>query len=176
MIDRDKHRAVYEDVMKQLDKLENEYLPQVTCSPTEVCIVSTSGRRCILWYSGQPEVWSWVLMFVETVCETKICIQSTASWQCLCHFLVRAKIYWTVTANGCMMIPYFKILYFIIWWRIYACCLSSLLLFSVFVTLFLWPSTSATLSYRSNSVAIKWETVILSPCSLNMICCFYFPV
>lgn len=36
MINRDNYRFVYEDVMKQLDKLENEYLPQVKLEITEV--------------------------------------------------------------------------------------------------------------------------------------------
>ncbi|XP_067950834.1 inositol polyphosphate 5-phosphatase OCRL-like isoform X2 [Watersipora subatra] len=36
VIDNDKYHSVYEDVMKQLDKLENEYLPQVKLSILEL--------------------------------------------------------------------------------------------------------------------------------------------
>lgn len=33
VIDPVKYRRIYEDVMKKLDKLENEFLPQVTVNP-----------------------------------------------------------------------------------------------------------------------------------------------
>ena len=36
VIDSRRHRKVYEDVMKKLDKLENEFLPQVTVDQTEI--------------------------------------------------------------------------------------------------------------------------------------------
>lgn len=36
IINKDKYRKVHEDVLKGLDKLENEYLPQVTIDTTEV--------------------------------------------------------------------------------------------------------------------------------------------
>ena len=36
IIDKDKYRQVYENVMKNLDKLENEFLPQVSLNKTEV--------------------------------------------------------------------------------------------------------------------------------------------
>ena len=36
IVDRKKYKMVYEDVMKKLDKLENEFLPQVTLNTTEV--------------------------------------------------------------------------------------------------------------------------------------------
>ena len=32
VIDPVKYRRIYEDVMKKLDKLENEFLPQVICA------------------------------------------------------------------------------------------------------------------------------------------------
>ena len=31
-----KYRKIYEDVMKKLDRLENEFLPQVTVETTEI--------------------------------------------------------------------------------------------------------------------------------------------
>ena len=36
MIDVVKYRKVHEEVMKKLDKLENEFLPQVTVDNTEI--------------------------------------------------------------------------------------------------------------------------------------------
>jgi len=36
VVDQVKYRKIYEDVMKRLDKLENEYLPQVTVDTTEI--------------------------------------------------------------------------------------------------------------------------------------------
>ena len=36
VIDPAKYRRIYEDVMKKLDKLENEFLPQVTKRPKVV--------------------------------------------------------------------------------------------------------------------------------------------
>ncbi|MCL4122564.1 UNVERIFIED_CONTAM: hypothetical protein GTU68_036214 [Idotea baltica] len=38
VIDTTRYRRVYEDVMKQLDKLENEFLPQVTVDTTEILL------------------------------------------------------------------------------------------------------------------------------------------
>ena len=35
-IDKEKSNKVYEDVMKKLDRLENDYLPQVKLDKTEV--------------------------------------------------------------------------------------------------------------------------------------------
>ena len=34
VVDEVKYRKIYEDVMKRLDKLENEFLPQVTVDTT----------------------------------------------------------------------------------------------------------------------------------------------
>lgn len=39
VIDEEKSRKVYEDIMKQLDRLENDYLPQVKLDKTEVCLL-----------------------------------------------------------------------------------------------------------------------------------------
>lgn len=36
MIDQVRYKKVYEDVMKKLDRLENEFLPQVKLDRTEV--------------------------------------------------------------------------------------------------------------------------------------------
>ncbi len=36
VVDPKAYRRVYEDVMKKLDRLENEFLPQVTVDSTEV--------------------------------------------------------------------------------------------------------------------------------------------
>ncbi|KAK2142063.1 hypothetical protein LSH36_1001g00016 [Paralvinella palmiformis] len=40
VINRNEYRQVYEDIMKQLDRMENEYLPQVALSTTEVNFVN----------------------------------------------------------------------------------------------------------------------------------------
>lgn len=36
VIDTRRYRRIYEEVMKKLDKLENEFLPQVTIDTTEI--------------------------------------------------------------------------------------------------------------------------------------------
>lgn len=36
MVDQTKYRKVHEEVLKKMDKLENEFLPQVTVDPTEI--------------------------------------------------------------------------------------------------------------------------------------------
>lgn len=36
VVDPAKYRKIYEDVMKRLDRLENEFLPQVTVDTTEI--------------------------------------------------------------------------------------------------------------------------------------------
>ena len=36
VVDEKKYRKIYEDVMKELDKMENEFLPQVTVEPLEI--------------------------------------------------------------------------------------------------------------------------------------------
>jgi phosphatidylinositol-bisphosphatase len=36
VIDEEKSKKVYEDIMKHLDKVENDYLPQVKLDKTEV--------------------------------------------------------------------------------------------------------------------------------------------
>ena len=38
VVDRAKHRRIYEGIMKELDRLENEFLPNVTVEPTEVIL------------------------------------------------------------------------------------------------------------------------------------------
>ena len=46
VVDRDKERRVYEEIMKQLDKQENEYLPQVNR-----CLIGTLNFSFIIQYS-----------------------------------------------------------------------------------------------------------------------------
>ena len=36
VVDQVKYRKIYEDVMKELDKMENEFLPQVAVDTTEI--------------------------------------------------------------------------------------------------------------------------------------------
>ena len=38
VVDRAEHRRIYEGIMKELDRLENEFLPNVTVEPTEVIL------------------------------------------------------------------------------------------------------------------------------------------
>jgi phosphatidylinositol-bisphosphatase len=45
VIDKEKSNKVYEDIMKKLDRLENDYLPQVKLDKTEVSY--TDWRRII---------------------------------------------------------------------------------------------------------------------------------
>ena len=36
VVDRTRYKKVYEDIMKKLDRLENDYLPQVSLAQKEV--------------------------------------------------------------------------------------------------------------------------------------------
>lgn len=36
VVDQGKYRKVHEELLKKMDKLENEFLPQVTVDPTEI--------------------------------------------------------------------------------------------------------------------------------------------
>lgn len=36
VIDQKRYKKVYEDIMKQLDRIENDYLPQIKLDKTEV--------------------------------------------------------------------------------------------------------------------------------------------
>ncbi|GAB6030996.1 hypothetical protein CHUAL_007816 [Chamberlinius hualienensis] len=61
VIDNTKHRKVYEDVMKQLDKLENEFLPQVTVDNLDVHFnvvkfIEPQRRYLIIANTGQVPV------------------------------------------------------------------------------------------------------------------------
>lgn len=38
VVDTRRYRRIYEEVMKKLDKLENEFLPQVTIDTTEIIL------------------------------------------------------------------------------------------------------------------------------------------
>ena len=42
VINEQQYRKVYEEVMKQLDRLENEFLPQIELDTTEVGLESLS--------------------------------------------------------------------------------------------------------------------------------------
>lgn len=50
VIDNKKFRKIYEDVMKKLDKLENEFLPQVTVDKMEVVFDTVSFRDSLVNY------------------------------------------------------------------------------------------------------------------------------
>ena len=56
-----KYRKIYEDVMKRLDKLENEFLPQVTVDTTEIVFDTikfngASTKSLIVANTGQVPV------------------------------------------------------------------------------------------------------------------------
>ena len=44
VVDRTRYKKVYEDIMKKLDRLENDYLPQVSLAQKEV-----SGRYIYIY-------------------------------------------------------------------------------------------------------------------------------
>jgi len=39
IIEKEKYKKVYEDIMKQMDRLENDYLPQVALDYSEVWLL-----------------------------------------------------------------------------------------------------------------------------------------
>lgn len=50
VVNQTKYRKIYEDVMKKLDKLENEFLPQVAVDKTEVIFNPLSFRQPLIEY------------------------------------------------------------------------------------------------------------------------------
>jgi inositol polyphosphate 5-phosphatase INPP5B/F len=61
VIDIVKYRKIHEDVMKKLDKLENEFLPQVTVDTTEVILdtvryLEPQKKELIIANTGQVPV------------------------------------------------------------------------------------------------------------------------
>ena len=68
MIDQEKSKKVYEDVMKKLDRIENEYLPQVKLERLEVrrsSLLLSTSRPCwndvdpLSYFSFQPVLHDW---------------------------------------------------------------------------------------------------------------------
>ena len=58
MIDGAKYRKIHEEVMKKLDRVENEFLPQVTVDNTEVIFdtvrfLEPQSREIIIANTGQ---------------------------------------------------------------------------------------------------------------------------
>jgi phosphatidylinositol-bisphosphatase len=43
VIDEKRYKKVYEDIMKKLDRIENECLPQIKLDRTEVCAHASLG-------------------------------------------------------------------------------------------------------------------------------------
>jgi inositol polyphosphate 5-phosphatase INPP5B/F len=63
VIDMVKYRKIHEDVMKKLDKLENEFLPQVTVDNTEVILdtvryLEPQKKELIIANTGQVRSFS----------------------------------------------------------------------------------------------------------------------
>ncbi|XP_052089119.1 inositol polyphosphate 5-phosphatase OCRL-like [Mytilus californianus] len=61
VVDKEKSRKVYEDIMKQLDRLENDYLPQVKLDKTEIILndvkfIETKEDILTITNSGQVPV------------------------------------------------------------------------------------------------------------------------
>merc|ERR1719376_1742908 len=61
VVDRKKQKKVYEEIMKHLDKLENDYLPQVECDTLElnfgvVTFMESATRRVGVTNTGQVPV------------------------------------------------------------------------------------------------------------------------
>ena len=48
VVDKKKHRDIMAGIMKELDRQENEYLPNVTVDPTEVTFAGGGGVRFLL--------------------------------------------------------------------------------------------------------------------------------
>lgn len=58
MVDPVKYRKIHEDVMKKLDKLENEFLPQVMVDNTEIVFdtvrfLESQSKELIIANTGQ---------------------------------------------------------------------------------------------------------------------------
>ncbi len=48
VIDVDKSKKVYEDIMKKLDRVENDYLPQIKLEKTEVMEIQTCSNHQVI--------------------------------------------------------------------------------------------------------------------------------
>lgn len=75
VIDEDKSKRVYEDIMKQLDRLENEYLPQVKLDKTEYVFqdlkfMEPQVQSLIVENTGQVPV---TFEFIKKLDETSHC-------------------------------------------------------------------------------------------------------
>lgn len=69
MIDAVKYRKIHEDVMKKLDKLENEFLPQVMVDNTEVIFdtlrfLEAQTKELIIANTGQVSI-TWLHSILE---------------------------------------------------------------------------------------------------------------
>ena len=77
VVDQVKYRKIYEDVMKRLDKLENEFLPQVTVDTTEIVFDTikfneASTKNLIVANTGQVPV---QFGFIKKLNDTSYCKQ-----------------------------------------------------------------------------------------------------
>ena len=75
VVDQVKYRKIYEDVMKRLDKLENEFLPQVTVDTTEIVFDTikfngASTKNLIVANTGQVPV---QFGFIKKLNDTSYC-------------------------------------------------------------------------------------------------------
>ena len=75
VVDQVRYRKIYEDVMKRLDKLENEFLPQVTVDTTEIVFdtIKFNGantKSLIVANTGQVPV---QFGFIKKLNDTTIC-------------------------------------------------------------------------------------------------------
>ena len=75
VVDEVKYRKIYEDVMKRLDKLENEFLPQVTVDTTEIVFDTikfneASTKNLIVANTGQVPV---QFGFIKKLNDTSYC-------------------------------------------------------------------------------------------------------
>ena len=48
-IDTRKRKQVYEDILKKIDKYENDYLPQVQLDTLEVSLLSCTSELVVSW-------------------------------------------------------------------------------------------------------------------------------
>ena len=80
VVDQVKYRKSYEDVMKRLDKLENEFLPQVTVDTTEIIFDTIkfnepSTKTLIVANTGQVPVQFGFIKKLNDIAISQVLIQ-----------------------------------------------------------------------------------------------------
>ena len=75
VVDQVRYRRIYEDIMKRLDKLENEFLPQVTVDTTEIVFdkikfVEPCAKSLIVANTGQVPV---QFAFIKKLNDKTVC-------------------------------------------------------------------------------------------------------